>query len=292
MLLNVLFFGGLWLIALLLWRNVSKQFAVAYLYCLLCLICMVISTCIAWYRTPNYFLLPDIGHNLLPELSTVFGLDAHKLCDYLLYVTSASTLAFALLNPKRYIILKRVCMVYGTLMLMRSVTLLVTSLPDPYLLCDLRTPGTYDWSDMPWLNVATDVIGMFGPNDRESLTCGDLIFSGHTVLFVLCALVWHTYYKSFGVINPCKLLIWVLSVVGTVLLLVTRMHWTIDILLAYYVTVTLWNFYHAVCNNLQHGHCMNHVVWVDGAFVYPFIAWVETGCSYAEYHRMNKQHVI
>ena len=273
-----------------LWSYATPQNAAAYTYCVVGLANMALSTSIAWYRRPPYFHLPDIGHDILPNLTaTLGGIRAHTICDNLLRVTVMSTLLFITFHNRRVVIMRRFCMVYGTIMFMRSFTLLMTALPDPYYVCATHTDVLHSWTSIPWRSVFNDVFELLGSNSaRNSVTCGDLIFSGHTVLFVLCALVVHTYYKTMHSLNPLKLWMWIISVVGTTLLLITRMHWTLDIALAYYITITCWNFYHGVCRSLEYGHYIKSVVWVDGAVIYPFIAWVETGCTYNQYQSRNK----
>jgi len=291
MMANIMSLMLLWMGGVVMWRCASRQLAVAYIYWLVGLMCMATSTAISWFRTPLYFpSLPDIGHDMLPMVITVWGMDAHRMCDSLMYLTATTTLVFALCTPGWRIILRRFFVIYGTLMFLRSITLLATSLPDPYPLCEEYVPGTYDWGDMPWSEVLVEFMGMFGPNEHASLTCGDLIFSGHTILFVLCAMTWHTYYTPMHMymLNPVKLSIWVISIIGTVLLIVTRMHWTIDIMLAYFITVVVWNAYHSVCRDLFKGWRLKHVIWIDGAIIYPFISWLEIGTSYKQYHSRHQ----
>ena len=288
MLINLASIACLFLGGALLWAFASPQLAAAYSYCLTGLLAMATSTAVAWYRRPYSFILPDVGHDLLPEVSTMFGMNAHLMCDNLLRGTVVGTALLVCTRSERSLIFKRVLIVYGTLMFLRAFTLLLTSLPDPYFLCGLHPKALYAWHEIPWASIPVDVLTLFGPNDENSMTCGDLLFSGHTVLFVLCALVWHTYYHTTRVqLNPVKLFVWLLSIVGTLLLLVTRMHWTIDIAVAYYITITCWNFYHSVCSSLNQEHYMKPVIFVDGVIIYPFVAWLESGVSYASYQKEN-----
>lgn len=280
--------GGL--AAFSLWKWGTPQQAAAYAYCATGLISMAFSTCIVWYRRPPFFPLPDIGHDLLPTISTVGGIRAHAICDHLLCVTMLTTLLFIIKQPRRIIILTRCCMIYGTIMFMRAVTLIITSLPDPYFLCATHTDIMYTWTNMPWKAVFFDLFLLLGfsPNSqRHFMTCGDMVFSGHTVLFVMCALVVHTYYKATPSINTFKLSMWTVSIIGTTLLLITKMHWTLDIVLAYYITITCWNFYHSVYRALDNGYYIKSVIWIDGVFIYPFIAWIETGCIMTKFWSRN-----
>lgn len=44
---------------------------------------------------------------------------------------------------------------------------------------------------------------------------------------------------------------WILAVVGVILVLCARGHYTIDILVAYYFTTRLWWIYHTLANNRE-----------------------------------------
>lgn len=262
-------------------------------YCAVCLVAMTTSTAIAWYRRPSAFALPDVGHDFFPEVSVIGTRNAHVICDGLLRATGYATATFVMAQEqqRRRIIWRRIFLIYGSVVLLRSVTLLMTALPDPYTLCAAHPRANFTWSHIPWSRIPLEVLGLL-TGTGTGMTCGDSVFSGHTVLFVLCALVWHTYFRGVTgatAVNPVKLFVWMLSVVGTQLLIVTRMHWTLDIALAYYITITTWNFYHGVCDALAMGHYLKPVVFVDGAVMYPFIAWVETGSSFAEYHQNNEE---
>ena len=53
------------------------------------------------------------------------------------------------------------------------------------------------------------------------------------------------------------------------------MHYSLDVVLALYFTVTVWSSYHRIANDVIIGHRFS-AVWVfDALVVYPFIEWVE-----------------
>ena len=279
-------------IAGVLCRFVTPQLAASYLFCLLNLMVMAVSTAIAYFRRPLHTVLPDVGHDLLPHIATIAGTDSHLICDRLLQLTVACTLTFIFRNTtqQRVHILQRFFLSYGSIMALRTITLLMTSLPDPYPLCRHSAPEAQrHWHDMPWSLIVSNAVAI--ANRDSSLTCGDLIFSGHTSLFVLCALTLHTYYQgsvNHGV-NPLKLLVWLLSVAGTVLLLISRMHYTIDIGISYFVTVTVWNFYHGLVRAIHEKHYIQPLMWLDGKLLHPFVAWLETGISFHTFSIQNKK---
>ena len=111
-------------------------------------------------------------------------------------------------------------------------------------------------------------------------TCGDMIYSGHTMLFVLFALVWHTYYSEnvFGFINYVKCAIWGYTIVSLLFIVGIHMHYTVDVALALYFTVTVWSSYHRIAEDVKFGRRCHVVQWfVDKYFIYPVVEWFERG---------------
>lgn len=79
--------------------------------------------------------------------------------------------------------------------------------------------------------------------------CGDSIYSGHTVTLVLTYLVITEYSpKKFHILH------WVSKIVtifGVVFLLLSHGHYTIDVIIAYYITTRSFWTYHTLANNLS-----------------------------------------
>jgi len=239
--------------------------------------------------------LPDLGHDFLGakwdgpvEISTfgykIFEIDADAIPDVFLTGGILGALGFALCQDLRWIIIRRYLTVYSTLMFFRCFTILVTSLPDSHPRCRAITPE----GDMP--TGAASFEFMKG-NFRELLirslqvmvpigevTCGDMVFSGHTMLLVLSALTWHTYYPRTEVqFNPVKFLVWTWTFCGLFSIVATRLHYTLDVLLAWYLSVTVWSSYHRICNDVirRRHFCM---VWLfDTLVIYPGIKYFEEG---------------
>lgn len=127
----------------------------------------------------------------------------------------------------------------------RIATVAITSFPDPRAGCEMVTSQI-------WTKVSAH-------------KCGDCMFSGHTVLFVICACVWTTY-------PPCNqriarvvisTIIWLLVLAGSAIVIMNRYvyiytffgnkkhtltnyttgysaHYTVDVLVAWYVGIGNW----------------------------------------------------
>jgi hypothetical protein len=183
-------------------------------------------------------------------------------------------------KAERWIILRRVLMIWGTLIFMRGCTVLLTSFPDPYPECQKRAPGTQAWSSLDYGMVIEEAILMWGPNEKNnSLTCGDMMFSGHTTLLSMIALIWHHYFPKVNrVFNPIKIVILMICLTGSMLLVVGRIHYLLDVVVALYLSVTLWASYHSYVTKVISGNIPDQQFFLDGVIIVPIIGFVETGC--------------
>lgn len=100
--------------------------------------------------------------------------------------------------------------------------------------------------------------------------CGDYLYSGHTVMLTLTYL----FIKEY---SPRRLwwyhwICWLLSVVGIFCILLAHDHYTVDVVVAYYITTRLFWWYHTMANQqvLKEASQMNLLarVWWYRPFQY------------------------
>jgi len=263
-----------------------KRAAVVWTYFCFSLWFMCFSTATVWYRTSKTEQqLPDAGFDMFYYVYTKFvkkALHAHKFLDLLVLVMIFGTFIFVFTQRTRFRILMRYLVLHGTLMLMRSFLLLVTTFPDPYPGCQKLIPGTQTWRNISVLKVWNDAMRML-TNDPNNITCGDACPSGHTFIFILCALTWHSYFPSKKYFNFIKIMVWWVGLSGCCILVLTRMHYTIDVLIASYLTITLWYGYHRILKIVESHVPYQHVLGVDGLLLYPAIGWLETGKPFSSF---------
>lgn len=150
--------------------------------------------------------LHDVVHAVVPADP---AWEAYRVPDALLAGVLLCTLG-PLWHRERAT-LRRILREYVRLMACRLVLLACTRLPDPSRVC------------------ATGTL-------RPGQTCGDMMYSGHTVAFVLAALSWRDLELGpggMGVQAACAL--------GMVSLVVLRVHYTVDVLVAAALTVSRWD---------------------------------------------------
>jgi hypothetical protein len=174
---------------------------------------------------------PDVVHDIFPALP------AHT-ADFIIYPMVLSTVLFTLSSSFTWIIFTRIAITYGLSMSLRMVTMIVTSLPDPSPACAER-------------------------HHADGTTCGDLVYSGHTVGLMMCAFTFRYFTRE----RVFEVTTWVLTAAGLFCVITSRLHYTKDVVVSLYV-ITLAN--HVVRVGLS-----NHVSLIRSSR----IAWL-LECGY------------
>jgi len=158
-------------------------------------------------------------------------------------------LLLIIFHKHRFIVARRVCLMMSLLYLMRSITMYVTVLPmsSTTYYCSPKSNTTTIGTA---LSRAIHLFSGFGLSiNGKQVYCGDFIYSGHTVMLVLGYLVISEYSpRNFWALHW---LAWFNALVGVVMVLWAHGHYTVDIIIAYYVTTRLFWTYHTLANNSQ-----------------------------------------
>ena len=177
-------------------------------------------------NAPPWEPLHDIGHSLLPVLDhTDPASFFYGLPDWLFVVNLVGTVVVCSFHvqrhpPRGWRLLSDALTLHGGLLLLRATTILATKMPTPIPGCRGRSAE------------AGPV-----PSALSTVFCNDQMFSGHTVSNVICLhLVWAV--PRF----PQR---WKLAWTGYVALVIlasiaTRDHYTVDCLVALYLTTALF----------------------------------------------------
>lgn len=163
----------------------------------------------------------DLLHDALPKVADI------QIVNYLLTATIVFTVVGILLQSPdwttRFIVLRRWGFIMGFIYVFRGISLLITTLPSS--LIDECRPPEIELSGTTTQRFAflLDIIG------GTALTCTDNIFSGHTSMMVSCILIWRVHSRC---IRPISWLLYLIATSGILLILFTRFHYSIDVLLA------------------------------------------------------------
>ncbi|KAF4521694.1 hypothetical protein B566_EDAN017181 [Ephemera danica] len=194
-------------------------------------------------RVPDmkkYPPLPDIFLDNVPHISWAF--DMCEVTGSLLMVIWLTVLIF---HKHRFILLRRFFALSGTVFLLRCITMLITSLsvPGTHLECNPRPYGEL-WAKIQHAYVIWRGAGMSIQGVR---TCGDYMFSGHTVALTMLNFFITEY-------TPRRMYFlhtfsWLLNMFGIFFILSAHEHYSIDVFIAFYITSRLFLYYHTLANN-------------------------------------------
>eukprot|EP00092_Neocalanus_flemingeri_P007428 GFUD01008021.1.p1 GENE.GFUD01008021.1~~GFUD01008021.1.p1 ORF type:complete len:406 (+),score=131.39 GFUD01008021.1:44-1261(+) len=216
-------------------------------------------------RVPDTKPLPDIVLDTI--IYQRWGLDVSEI---LLMVSTGTAFLVVILHSHRLIILRRIWLLLGILYYYRAITMFITVLPkaDETYICQPRSDNIT--LGLVVNRVMTIVSGGGLSINGKQVYCGDYIFSGHTVTLTLGYLAIKQYSPSrFFLLHWASFLT---SCCGIIFLLLGRGHYSIDVVLAYWVSSRMWWTFHTMANirEVKDGgeHNMFRGLWWWHAFRY------------------------
>ena len=90
-------------------------------------------------------------------------------------------------------------------------------------------------SELGWFSPPSDAASIFGDFNTDN-GCGDLIFSSHMMIGLVCALAISAYSGNAAF----KALLWLLCTALAFLIVMQHSHYTVDVIIAWYVTPMVW----------------------------------------------------
>jgi len=217
----------------------------AFLFVLASWFLTTISLALVHERVPDrnvYGPLPDVFLDNVPAAD--WALDVSEI---LIIISTASILVLVFFHRYRSIVMRRLFFLLGLLYLMRSITMYVTVLPvaSTTYYCSPKTNNTD--AGVIIVRALRILLGMGLSINGQHVYCGDYIYSGHTVILTVFSLVVQEYTPRKW--YPLHVLSWVVTLIGVIFVMVAHGHYTIDVLIAYYITTRLWWIYHTLASN-------------------------------------------
>lgn len=194
-------------------------------------------------RVPSmetYPPLPDIFLDNVPHIPWAFAMC--ELTGLFLFLIWIGILVF---HRHRFILLRRQFSLFGSVFLLRCITMLITSLsvPGKHLECRARNSGD-TWQKMKQAFIIWQGGGMLIQGVR---TCGDYMFSGHTTVLTLLNFFITEYSpRSYYYLHTFS---WVCNLFGIFFILAAHEHYSIDVFVAFYISTRLFLYYHTLANN-------------------------------------------
>ncbi|XP_073009650.1 phosphatidylinositol:ceramide inositolphosphotransferase-like [Typha latifolia] len=180
--------------------------------------------------------LQDLGFMVLPELGKERGYVSESLFTFIFVSFLLWTFHPFVYHSKRFytvLLWRRVLAFLVASQFLRIITFYSTQLPGPNYHCRegsklARLPPPDTVLEVLLLNFPHGVI--YG--------CGDLIFSSHMIFTLTFVLT----YQKYGSKRFIKLLAWLMAVIQSLLIVASRKHYTVDVVVAWY-TVNLVVFF-------------------------------------------------
>ncbi|XP_048123236.1 sphingomyelin synthase-related protein 1-like isoform X1 [Alosa alosa] len=218
-------------------------------------------------RVPDmrtYPPLPDIFLDSVPRIPWAFAMA--EVCGLTL---GTMWILVLLLHKHRSILFRRLCSLMGTVFLLRCVTMLITSLsvPGVHLQCSakeyLDSWGKIQRALTIWSGLGMTLTGVH--------TCGDYMFSGHTVVLTMLNFFITEYTpRGWYFIHTAS---WVLNLFGIFFILAAHEHYSIDVFVAFYLTTRLFLYYHTLSNTRVYQRSRRARVW------FPLFSFFECNVS-------------
>uniref|UniRef100_A0AAR5QI07 Sphingomyelin synthase-like domain-containing protein n=1 Tax=Dendroctonus ponderosae TaxID=77166 RepID=A0AAR5QI07_DENPD len=192
-----------------------------------------------------YGPLPDVFLLNVPAYD--WALD---VSEYIIIFCVNSCMITMIFHKHRFIVFRRIFLIMSLLYMYRAITMYVTVLPlsSTTYVC---SPTSNDTSPSLIMKRVLHLMSGFGLSVNGKHTyCGDFIYSGHTVVLVFSYLVISEYTpKKFFLLRIVHWLYWILGLIGVIMLQLSHGHYTVDVIIAYYVTTRIFWIYHTLANN-------------------------------------------
>ncbi|BDA48706.1 phosphatidylinositol:ceramide inositolphosphotransferase at N-terminal half [Coccomyxa sp. Obi] len=182
--------------------------------------------------------LHDVGFDLLPELGK-----SNEWVSELIFTSLFVSFVLWTFSPfvfakKRFytaVLFSRLLTALVVCQTLRILSFTVTQLPASNYHCrEGEATAIREMPDHWWGHVTVDV------KRQATHGCGDLIFSSHTTFALMGALTYHEY----GTHLATKVIVWVAVAVLSVLIVASRKHYSVDVLIAWYVVpLVFWTLH-------------------------------------------------
>jgi len=203
------------------WTRGVRGVILSSMFLMTCVSSLIFCMNFVHVRMPrNLPPLPDLGHELFPKM------EPESLGDTSMKMMVGIMLVCMATNKNRWPLIIRFMLTVGTMYLLRIPTIWWTSLPPTENHCRYHFQEIEDIYANTWLGIRS----LGGLNNH----CGDLMYSGHTCMSSTIWITIFTYYRHRPLI---RLIISLLMFFTAIFLVGTRSHYTIDVWVAWLITV-------------------------------------------------------
>ncbi|CXI64807.1 sphingomyelin synthase 1, putative [Plasmodium berghei] len=215
-------------------KNIYNIFYIRILYAIIFFIVGVFIQCYFIILSDGYYNTGDTPlKDRLHELyKRPYFMSQEFVNTCILSLMGISFLRFGLFSPTLLAITMfiRIAIILGSIYSIRSIFIYVTTIPCPVPTCQPLVNNGF------LQNIYSIYLIVFA----KVYECTDLIISGHTCFTTLFVFTWLYYEKNLFI----KLIILLYSIYLYLLIIISRFHYTVDVLLGIFFGSTIFIFYH------------------------------------------------
>ncbi|CRG93826.1 sphingomyelin synthase 1, putative [Plasmodium gallinaceum] len=235
-------------------KKIYKIFFIRLLYAFIYGIIGVYIQCYSIILSDSYYNtgdepLKDRIHELIKKIPSF--MDAGFINGNIMIFFIITILRFGLFFPflLSLTILIRLIFMLSTIYYVRSLFIYVTTLPCPIPTCQpLKNKGFLD-------NIYSSHLIIFA----QVYECTDLIISGHTAFTTLLKYLWLFYEKNIYIkICICFYSLFIFSII-----IISRFHYTVDVLMGYAFGASIFIFYHCLLDIAAKRYAINKSFYVN-----------------------------
>ncbi|CAJ0608672.1 unnamed protein product [Cylicocyclus nassatus] len=191
--------------------------------------------------------LPDLTHSLIKQYDT-----PRHLSD--IFASAALVLLFIIIivfHKHRWIVSRRLFYIATVLYIMRAVSICLTHIPASFSaetdICVPPNPDPYPSFESVYskfLSIVT-TMGLQVQAHDNKIHCGDMLFSGHaTAISISCFFL--NYYTPHSM-WPLKLAAITSCIFAMICMVVSRIHYSVDVVMGYWISSIIFSVYHGFC---------------------------------------------
>lgn len=203
-----------------------------------------------------------------------------------------TTVLITVFHKHRFIVYRRIFLIGGLHYFYRAITMALTVLPvaDKAYRDDICQPQSNQTSAFVMgQRVLKLISGMGLAINGKHVYCGDYIYSGHTMSLVMAYLIIKEYSPRRWILLHYAAM--VIAIAGVVTLLIARGHYSIDVVVAYWITTRIWWIFHTVAKNANlkevDGFGKNENNYLKNLWWWYIFRWFECNVPEIVPHRYN-----
>ncbi|GBP54129.1 Phosphatidylcholine:ceramide cholinephosphotransferase 1 [Eumeta japonica] len=242
-----------------IWKTI-----LSFLFLFLCVCINMMSLAITHERLPDRNTTRPLTDIVLDSVTARDW--ALNVSEYLIMISTTVAMLVIVFHKHRFIVARRMFFIIALLYLYRSLTMFVTVLPVSSVTY-FCSPKSNNTTPLVLIKRMFYLISGFGLSvNGKQVYCGDAIYSGHTMVLVLSYLIVAEY--SPRKLWPLHWAMWGSALLGVSFVLLAHAHYTVDVVIAYYITTRLfWTFHSLLMTPHRsggHGYMIQREWWYLG----------------------------